>query len=217
MKKSFVVFGLGRFGFAAAIELYNQGADVMVIDADEDKINAITKSVTVAICANITNRSSVASIGLENFDGAIVAMSESLEGSIMAIMLSKQAGIPNIWVKAKDDMQSEIFNAVGATKVFVPEREQAISLARSMASGLSLDFFELSDKIDVIKMPLPDAWDGKTLVELSLRKKYGINVIGVESKGEVRIDMRPDEKLHSGMQLFIVADRKHSAKLLNSL
>ena len=214
MKKSFVVFGLGRFGTAVATDLYNSGFDVMVIDNSESKVNAISSQVTVAIQANISDRAALSGIGLENFDGAIISLSNNLEPSIMAIIACKNAKIPKIWVKTRDDSQGEIFEALGATRVFIPEREHAASIARSIASSSSLDFIELSDKIDMVKIPLRTEWIGKSLIELSLRKNYGINVIAIEKGGKVTTDIIPSDPLAEGMSLFIIGHRKNTEKIL---
>lgn len=214
MKKSFAVFGLGRFGSAVARELSAQGADVMVVDRSEANIADISADVTVAILANICDKGSFNSISLDNIDAVLVSMAENLEASIMAIILAKKFNIGEIWVKARDEVQKEIFLSLGASRVFIPEREHAISVAHTILSGSFLDFIELSDKISMIKLPIEEAWIGKTLVQLELRKNFGINVIAISNGNTVTMDIDPQRPLSKGTVLFVVGDKKSTKKLL---
>ncbi len=213
MKKSYVVFGLGRFGTAVALELAAQGANVMVADRDEARVNAISHSVTVALQADFCDMEAIAKALPDGLDGAVIAMAESLESSIMAIIEAKNAGITQIWAKAKDETQAQILSTIGATRVVIPEKEHAVSVARSLFSGNFLDFVELSDRIAMVKLPVREEWVGKSLAELALRQRYGCNVIAIAKGEQVRLSFSPNEPLTQDDLLFVVADRNHVKRL----
>lgn len=213
MKKSFVVFGLGRFGTSVAKELAAQGADVLAVDLDEDLVTEIAPYVTVATQADICSSAAMENIALDNMDGAVVAMGQTLDASIIALMACKRAGIKEIWVKANNEMQIDIYRELGATRVFIPEQEQAVSVARSLVSGTFIDLFSLSDKISMIKLPVQPEWVGKTLLELELRRKYGINIIAIQKKGNIHIEVDPRQPLDAGWVLFVMADKNAVRKL----
>lgn len=213
MRKSFVVFGLGRFGASVAKELATQGADVLAIDMEEDPVAEVAPYVTVATQADIRSSAAMANIALDKMDGAVIAMGQTLDASIIALMACKRVGIKEIWVKANDQMQIEIFRELGATRVFIPEQEQAVSVARSLMSGTFLDLFTLSDKISMIKLPVQPAWAGKTLLELELRRKYGINIIAIQKNGNIHIEVDPRQPLDRDWVLFVMADKNALRKL----
>lgn len=215
MKKSYIVFGLGQFGASVARELSAQGAQVLAIDKNEGRINAIADEVYSAMQIDILDVHALQSAIPDGPDGAVVAMSESLESSIMAILEAKKAGITQIWAKAKDAVQAQILTTVGATHIVIPERDHAVSVARSLFSGNFLDFVELSDKIAMIKLPIRPEWVGKSLIHLALRQKYGINVIAIAKGDRVRIDFSPSEPLKADSVLFVVADRNHIKELFS--
>ncbi len=215
MKKSFAVLGLGRFGRVVAEEMMASGADVLAVDRDEEKVRRLADIVTVAVQADVCNDEAMAKLGLKNMDGAVIAMSESVESSIMAIMTAKKAGIPAVWVKAMNETQKEIFLRIGADRVFIPEKEQGINVARSMLSGSFLDFVGLSERISMIKLPVRPEWVGRTLSELELRRNLKINVIAISRNGQVSQDIDPQEQLSADSVLFVIADRNGVENLLN--
>lgn len=215
MKKSFVVMGLGRFGTAVAEELVASGADVLAIDKNVEKVRRMADLVTVAVEADVCDEEAMENLDLNSMDGAIIAMSENIESSIMAIMNVKRAGVPCIWVKAMNETQREIFLRIGADRVFIPEKEQGINVARSILSGSSLDFVGLSERISMIKMPVRPEWVGRTLSELELRRSLKINIIAISRDGQVTQDIDPHEQLVAEDILFVVADKSGVEKLLN--
>ncbi len=197
--KSFAVMGLGRFGLSVAQELSKMGADVLVIDDDEERVHAISDSVTCAIKADITDAETVASIGLGNMDAVVVAMTRNLDASILGTILAKENGVPLVVAKAQDEMHAKILTKVGADRVIVPEKESGIRIAQNLANGNFLDFFELSDRISMVEIPIRKEWIGKTLLELNFRKTHRINVIAYEELGrELIVNILPDMPLKEG-------------------
>ncbi|MBO5424144.1 MAG: TrkA family potassium uptake protein [Lachnospiraceae bacterium] len=203
MKKSFAVIGLGRFGRSIALELYRLGADVMVIDKDEEKINRLSDYVTCAINVDVCDTDALTNVGLANMDAVIVAMSDYLEPSVMSVITAKDLGVPLVIAKARDELTGNIFDKVGADKVVYPEKESGMRLSRKLLSTDFLEFFELSDTVSLIELMPKKEWVGKSLKELNLRKNYRINVIAIKENNDINVVMDPDEPLKEDCPLVI--------------
>lgn len=215
-KKSYAVIGLGRFGAAIAAELARAGAEVLAVDQDEERVHELSSLVTCAVKADVCDAEIMDSLGISNMDGVVVAITESLDASIMATIYAKEAGVGYVLAKARDAIHARILEKVGADKVIIPEKESGVRMARNMISGSFLDFIELSDRVRMIELPVKEEWIGKTLIELDLRKKKQINVVAVRDvDGEVYVNFEPDRPLQGGMSMFVTVDRNNIAKLVN--
>lgn len=208
MNKSVAVIGLGRFGESIATELYRSGADVMVIDNNNEKINDIADRVTCAMNVDVCDMEALRDAGLSNMDAVVVAMSDRLEPSIMSVMSAKELGVPLVIAKAKDEMMGSILSRIGADKVVYPEKESGMRLSHKLLSEHFVDYFDLSDSTSLVElMPKPE-WVGKTLRELNLRKEYKVNVVAVIQGDEFNIAMDPDEPLKEGEPLLLIMKKK---------
>ncbi len=210
IKKSYAVFGLGRYGLAVAKELVKNGADVLAVDIDENIVNSAIADIPFCKCADITEPEVLRQLGIANVDVVIVAMATNLEANVMAVMLCKELGVKTVIAKCADDMQGKILLKVGADKIVIPERESGVRLAKNMLSSGFVDVMELSDDVSLLELEIKDDWIGKNLIELNLRKKYGINVIAMKRGDEVVIDLDPTLPLSKESQLIIIA---HTSKL----
>ena len=215
MKKKFAVFGLGRFGFSVVEELIRSGADVIAVDRDPMLIQRISPIATVAVQADVNDAIAMQELGLDNVDGVMISMAMHLEDSIMAIMTAKEAGVPMIWVKARDEVQQTIFSKLGADRVMIPERDAGISVAKNMVSANLLGLMELTEQIRLVEIAVKPEWDGYSLRELDLRRKYKINVIAIREGEKVRMDLGPERKLEAGTSLYVIGDVKAINKLGN--
>ncbi len=202
MNKSFAVIGLGRFGRSVAIELSKLGAEVMVIDNDEEKINHVADYVTCAMNIDVRDHEALKNSGISNMDAVIVAMSESLEPSIMSVITAKDLGVPKVLAKAKDTVSGEILSKVGADTILYPEKESGRRISRRLMSNDFLDYFELSDTVSLVELMPKEEWVGKSLRSLDLRKNYRINVVAIKENEDVRVVMDPDEPLKPGCPLL---------------
>ncbi len=214
MKKSFAVIGLGRFGRSIALELYRLGADVMVIDKDEEKINRLSDYVTCAINVDVCDTDALTNVGLSNMDAVIVAMSDYLEPSVMSVITAKDLGVPLVIAKARDELTGSIFDKVGADKVVYPEKESGMRLSRKLLSTDFLEFFELSDTVSLIELLPRKEWVGKSLKELNLRKEYRINVIAIKDNEDINVVMDPDEPLKEDCPLVITIKKSDMKRLM---
>ena len=211
--KSFAVLGLGKFGRSTVEELVRAGAEVMAVDNDEEKVKKISEIAAYAMQADVRDSEAMQELGLSNMDGVIVAMTGSLDASIMATIMAKEEGVPYVLAKAQDEVHERILKRVGADKVIIPERESAARVARNMISGNFLDFIELSERVRMVELSVKPDWMGYSLCELDLRKKYSLNVMAIRSEGELVTNIDPEEKLTADMTLLVTIDKKDLARL----
>ncbi len=212
--KSYVIFGCGRFGSAIAQTLVDLGNEVMVIDENMDKLETIADKVTTAIQADLLDETETSSIGLNNFDGAVVAIGSNFEAAIMATVLAKEAGIPYIAVKAVSNRQGLILKRVGASKVIYPERDMGIRVARDLSKSKLVDYIELSTNYSIAKFDSLPEWRNKSLIDLNFRKKYKVTVLAIERK-EISdlVDPNPETIIKDGDVLVIIGHIENLQKL----
>lgn len=194
-KKEFAVIGLGRFGKTVATSLASSGAQVLVLDQDENALQEVSDAVTHTIRGEATSASTINQLGLGNYDAAVIAMSSNLESNIMATILVKEAGVPFIVVKAKTELEGRVLKKVGADKVIYPEKETGMRLANHLMHDNYFEAVELSEEYSIVDVDIPQDWIGKSLKTLNIRAKYGVNVIGVKGSSELNINPAPDDVL----------------------
>lgn len=211
--KTYAVFGLGRYGRAVASEISRSGAEIVAVDIDVDAVNDAAEEISVCKCADVTDENVLNQLGVKNFDVVIVAMAGNLEGSVMTTMLLKQSGVPTVIVKCADEMHKKILSKIGADKVLLPEVESGTRLAKNLLSSGFIDVIELSKNVSMVETDVKKDWIGKSLVELSLRKKYSINVIAILKNDEVIIDIDPHLPLDGDMKLIVTANSEKLGKL----
>ncbi len=212
MKKSIAVLGLGKYGASLAKNMYEMGADVLIVDQDQDKLKELNGFCTAAVCADITNEDEVISLGLKNMDIVAVAMAGNLAASIMAVAVAKEQGVPLIVAKSSSDRMTSILKKIGANKVIVPEEYGGEQSARILSSDTFLDYFKVDGNLCMIEInPLPK-WVGKNMMELNVRKNYKANVIASKRGSSWKI-MDPAEALEEDDLLLIVVERKDLHRL----
>ncbi len=209
---SFVVFGLGMFGQAVADKLVDNGADVIVVDNNEDIIEAYSAKAASAIVAELTDPAAIQAIGLSNIDCVVIAMGTNLETSIMCTMIAKECGVKWVVAKASTQRMGLVLSKIGADQIIYPEEESGIRTARELMAGNFLEYFEISDDICLVEMPPKSKWIGKTLKELDLRRTYGINVVAIKGSA-VNEYVDPDEPLKADESLILLIHKKNLSKL----
>ena len=213
MKKTYAVFGLGRYGTAVARELASNGVEVIAVDSDERNVNAATDELPICKCADITDPEVIRHLGISNVDVVIIAMASNLEASVMAITLCKEIGVKTVIAKCANEMHQKILTRVGADKVVFPENESGIRLAKNLLSSGFVDMVSLAKNVSMIELDVKTEWVGKNLIELNLRKKYSINVVAVRKGDMVSVDVDPHEKLTGTDKLIVIANTEKLAKL----
>ena len=213
IKQTYAVFGLGRYGIAVAKELVESGAEVLAIDMDEDIVNAASLVLPYCKKADVTDVEVIKQLGIRNIDVVVIAMASNLEASVMATVLCKEAGVKTVIAKCANEMHQKVLSKVGADKVVFPESESGTRLAKNLVSAGFVDVIDLSKDVSMIELDVREEWEGKSLLELDLRKKYSINVMAIRIGDEVSIDIDPNQKLNKDMNLIIVADTNKIKKL----
>lgn len=204
MEKQYAVLGMGSFGESVALTLENMGCDVLVMDDSYEKIQDISDKVSYAMKADISDPDALQALGGKNLDGVVVAVSENLEAGIMATMLCKEMGIPLVVAKAKNKLQGAILQRVGADRIVYPEIEMGSRVAKSLVSREFMDWIELSNDYSMVEIAVPDKWVGRTLVDINVRERLGINVVGIIVNGKIDVTLDPQKPLPEGGILIVI-------------
>ena len=180
------------------------GCDVLVMDDSYEKIQDISDKVSYAMKADISDPDALQALGGKNLDGVVVAVSENLEAGIMATMLCKEMGIPLVVAKAKNKLQGAILQRVGADRIVYPEIEMGSRVAKSLVSREFMDWIELSNDYSMVEIAVPDKWVGRTLVDINVRERLGINVVGIIINGKIDVTLDPQKPLPEGGILIVI-------------
>ncbi|WP_294403225.1 TrkA family potassium uptake protein [uncultured Clostridium sp.] len=212
-KKQFVVIGLGRFGESLARTVYDMGHDVLVIDMDEEKVEDIADYVTHAVQLDATDENALKKIGLRNFDIAVVSIGGDIQSSVMATLLLKEMGVKFIVAKAQSDLHAKVLSKIGANKVIMPEKDTGRRVAHNLVSSNILDYIELSSEYSIMEIEALDSWTQKSLKELDLRKKYGINVVAIKDGKNVNVSPGADEIIREKDIIVALGSQQDLGKL----
>jgi trk system potassium uptake protein TrkA len=179
---------------------------VLAVDSSSDLIQQISGDVTHAVVANARDKEVLKALGAKDFDCAIVAIGGSLADSVLATMNVKELGIPKVVCKAHDETHRQVRLKLGADQVVIPEQENAGRLARSLSSHNVLDYIELSEDYGIIEVPAPKSWQGKTLRELNVRAKLGVNIIAIKSEGDINVSPSADYAIGANDVMVVLGD-----------
>ena len=211
--KQFVVIGLGRFGESVAKTLYGLGHDVLAVDMDEDLVQEISDSVTHAVQMDATDESALRTLGLRNFDVAVVTIGTNIQASVMVTLLVKDLGVKYIIAKGQSDLHAKVLYKIGADRVVLPEKDMGVRVAHNLVSASILDYIELSPDYSMMEMKALKEWDGKNINELKLRSKYGINVMAIKKGDEINISPSADEVISSDDIIVAIGSAEDLAKI----
>jgi len=178
--KHFAVIGLGNFGFHAAKALFEDGNEVLAIDADKGRVQAIDPFSTEAMVLDATDKEAIKSLGFENMDAVIVSTGTKISISILICLYLQEIGVKKILAKALDDDHAKILKRVGATEIIHPERDMALRVSKGLSRPNILDFIPLAEEFDLIQVGPPSEFIGKSLMDLNLRAKYNVHVIAIK-------------------------------------
>jgi len=180
--KSYLIIGLGKFGRSCARELCNMGHDVLGVDENLRLVNDASAYLTHTVQADATNEDFLKTISVNDFDSCIVAIGDNQEASVMITVLLKEHGAKNIIAKAQSEIHAKILEKVGADKIILPEYDMGIKLAHTLCNMNIYDLVDISPEHSIVSIKAPREWVGKTLGNLSVREKYGVNIIAIESE-----------------------------------
>ena len=212
-KKTYAVFGLGRYGSAVARELTQNGMEVIAVDVDQKIVNDAAAYLPVCKCADVTDPEVIERLGIENIDTVIVCMASNLEASVMTVTLCKEAGVKTVIAKCGNEMHQRILLRVGADQVVFPENESGTRLAKNLVSSGFIDMISLSRDVSVVEIEVKNDWIGKNLIELDLRKRYGFNIVALKKGEQVTATVNPEQLLDAETTLIVIANVAKLAKL----
>ena len=213
VKKTYAVFGLGRYGIAVARELVENGMEVIAVDTEQKIVNDAAAYLPVCKCADVTDAEVISRLGIGNIDTVIVCMASNLEASVMAVTLCKEVGVRTVIAKCANEMQKKILIRVGADQVVFPENESGIRLAKNLLSSGFIDMISLSKDVSMVEIEVKDEWCGKNLIELNFRKKYGFNIVAIKKGEKVNVNINPEQVLDAESSLIVIANKAKLGKL----
>lgn len=197
------VIGLGRFGMALAQTLAAAGREVLVVDREQSKINQAASFTDNAYRVDELTKENLEAIGLQNCDVVVIGIGEHIDVSILATLTVLRMGVGRVIAKARSEEQGEVLTTLGAEVVY-PEKDMAMRLANKLIAPHVLEYISLSDDIDIMEIALTPRVAGKTVLELNLRQRFGLNIIAVEQNDRLTADVRPDMVLQDGDTIAVI-------------
>lgn len=202
--KSYLVFGLGRFGSSLARSLCEQGQQVMAVDTNEELVQEIAPFVTEAVQLDATDEAALATLEVSSFDGAVVSIGENVRDSVLICVLLKEMGIPHLIAKANDELHAKVLRKIGVDRVVFPERDMGERVAKSIVTPGVLDLMQLGDDFQIVEIRTPAKWAGNTLIGLNVRRKFGISILAVHRNGSYMISPSADLQLEADDTLLVI-------------
>ncbi len=202
--KSILLIGLGRFGRHIAIQLNELGHEVLAVDHVEERVDAVLPYVTNAQIGDSTKEEFLHSLGVGNFDVCIVAIGNDFQSSLETTSLLKELGAKLVVSRAARDVQAKFLLRNGADEVVYPEKQLAKWTAIRYSADHVLDYIDLDGEHAIFEIPIPQDWPGRTVGQIDIRKKYGINIMGVKKEGQLDLAVRSDTVLTEDMTLLVL-------------
>ncbi len=213
--KLYAVVGLGRFGFALAEELAAKGCDVMVIDRDRNRVEAADFTDNAFVVDEMT-KENLEETGIAEADVAVICIGDKIDVSILTTLTVIRLGVPKVISKASSREQGEVLAMLGAEVVY-PERDMALRLAGKLISPNILEYISLSDEIDIMEIKLSEKVEGKTVIELNVRSRYGLNIIARRRGETISTDILPNMVLHADDSITVIGKTDSIHKFENDL
>lgn len=210
--KSVLLIGLGRFGRHIASKLDSMDHQIMAVDINEKRVNSILPIATNAQIGDATDEEFLASLGIGNFDVCIVAIGDDFQSSLEATSLLKDLGAKKVVSRAASDVHAKFLLKNGADEIVYPEKQMAEWTAIRYTADHILDYIELADSHAIFELSVPEKWLGKTVSEIDVRKRHGINIMAIKRNGKIQLDIMPNTVFTSNDTIFVVGDLKNIQK-----
>ena len=211
--KQFVVVGLGRFGSSVAKNLSENGHNVLAIDKEEERVQNIADLVTHAVEADATDEEALKTLGVRNFDVAVVSIGDNIHANILSTLILKELGVPYVVVKAQDNLHGKVLTKVGADRVVYPERDMGVRIAHNLISSNVLDYIEFAPDYSVVEIMATENMIGKSLQELEIRSKYNVNVMAIKRGQHLNISPGANDKILEDDVLVVMGENKNLDKV----
>ncbi len=210
--KSILLIGVNKFGYLIAKNLHDLGHQVLAVDKDEARINAVLPIVTDAKIGDSTNEAFLRSLGVDNFDACIVTIGSDFQSSLETTSLLKELGGRLVVSRADRDVQEKFLLRNGADEVINPEKQIAKWAAIRYASDHVLDYINLEGDYDIYEVSVPNDWTGKTVGNIDIRRRYGINILAVKQNGKMNLSITPDTVLTEEQTMLVLGEHKSMQK-----
>ncbi len=211
--KQFVVVGLGRFGSSVARTLAENDYNVLAIDTNSERIQEIANVVTHAVEADATDEDALRTLGVRNFDVAVVSIGDNIHANILSTLILKELGVPYVVAKAQDALHGKVLSKVGADRVVYPERDMGVRIAHNLISPNVLDYIEFAPDYSIVEIIVSSKMVGNTLAQLELRSKFGVNVMAIKRGKELNITPGADDRLLEDDVLVVMGKNQDLDKL----
>ena len=206
--KTVLLIGVGRFGKHIAMKLNELNHQVMAVDVNEERVNDVLPYVTNAQIGDSTNKDFLSSLGIRNFDVCIVTIGDNFQNSLETASLLKELGAKKVIARASRGVQEKFLLRNGADEVVYPEKQLAAWTAIRCTSESILDYINLDGDYSIFELSIPAEWNGKTISQLDIRKKYGINILGVKKNGDLNMNITPETVLDKEMSMLVLGHEK---------
>lgn len=206
--KSVLIIGMGQFGTLVAKQIRELGHQVMAVDKDEERVNAALPIVNNAIIGDSMNEDFLNSLGVNNYDVCIVTIGNDFQSSLETTSLLKELGGKLVVARANRDVQAKFLLRNGADRVVNPAKEMAKWTAIRYTTDHILDYIKIDDEHAIFEVDMPSAWIGSTIVEIDIRRKYGISILAIKENGSMNMNFEPDITLTNEMTLLVVGEYK---------
>lgn len=206
--KSILLIGIGRFGKHIAMDLHRLNHQVMVVDDNEDRINELLPYVTNAQIGDSTNRDFLESLGVDNFDVCFVAIGKDFQSSLETTCTLKELGAKLVVSRAASDVHAKFLLRNGADEVIYPEKQIANWASIRYSSDHILDYIELDESHAIFEVSVPKDWVGMSILQLDVRRKYNINIMGIKQGGRMNVSVSPDTLLTEDITLLVLGEYK---------
>ena len=210
--KSILLIGLGRFGRHIAKKLDELHHQVMAVDKEDTRVDAVLPFVTNAQIGDATNEDFLSSLGVGNFDVCIVAIGDSFQNSLEVTSLLKELGARMVVSRAARDVHAKFLLRNGADEIVYPERQLADWVAIRYSADHILDYIELDEEHAIFEISIPEEWLGKTIGQLDIRKKYDINIMALKTNDIMNLKISSDTQLSKDSTMFVLGETKHIQK-----
>ncbi|MCI8520308.1 MAG: TrkA family potassium uptake protein [Clostridia bacterium] len=216
--KTFAVIGLGRYGTAVVKKLFQMGYEVIAMDRNMEKVNAIADYSTKAVCGDAKDEEILRQSGIKNCSCVVVSMGNDITDSVLITLALKEMGVERVVCKASDEQHKKVLKKIGADDVIIPEYESGEKTAISLVSDKFIDIIGLSDEYGIENSHIPESWIGKSIAEISVRKRFGVNIVAIKNMLDdnyVNI-MPPPEYIFNENDIVVLIGKITDINILNN-
>ncbi|MFZ5823257.1 MAG: potassium channel family protein [Bacillota bacterium] len=213
MRKRYAVIGLGRFGASVAKILTEMGQYVLAVDSNEHRVDALAPILSRVVKADATDPMALKALRIGEFDEVIVAIGDNVEASVIAALNIRDCGVKSLTAKAQDDAHGRVLERIGVDRVVYPQRDMGARVAHNISAGGVIDFVRLSEQYGMAELVAPEQLVGKTLQELDMPSKYGINVMAIKRGKRLIVSPRADERVTAEDMLVVIGDAQGITRL----